>query len=141
VTASRGDGLKAADRVRKRPEFQLIQGAGRRVPTQHFVLLLYARSPSPDVGRARLGITVSRRVGNAVVRSRAKRLVREAFRRTRELWSDGVDLVVIVRRPPVGLKLQHVIDEWQSASRQISRRSREAEKDLENRQLLLAESS
>ena len=42
-------------------------------------------TPAP----ARLGITASRRVGGAVVRNRAKRLVREAFRATPELWFSG----------------------------------------------------
>jgi len=71
-----------------------------------------------------LGITASRRVGNAVVRSRAKRLIREAFRATRELWPSGVDLVVIVKRATGDTKLDSVIVEWLAARPQIEKRLR-----------------
>jgi ribonuclease P protein component len=84
-------------RVRKRPEFLSIQERGQRVSTPRFVLIL---SASIGADSPRLGITASRRVGNSVVRSRAKRLIREAFRATRELWPKGIDLVVIVKRAP-----------------------------------------
>ena len=118
----------AAQRVRKRPEFQQIQGSGRRVSTPHFVLLLKARSPE-DTRGARLGITVSRKVGNAVVRNRAKRLIREAFRATRSLWPRDADLVVIVKRPTADAKLADVIAEWMARDKAIGRAIRESRKD------------
>ena len=72
----------SAARVRKRAEFLSIQERGLRVATPRFVLIL---SASLALGSPRLGVTASRKVGNAVVRARAKRLIREAFRATREL--------------------------------------------------------
>ena len=127
-------------RVRKRPEFKRIQSQGRRVYTAHFVLLIHARQPSESGSEtSRLGVTVSRRVGSAVVRNRAKRLVREAFRATRELWGDDLDLVVIVRRPPGEMKLADVQREWRHAHRTLSRRATEARKDREKRQSELAQ--
>ena len=89
--------------------------------TARFVLIL---SVSSAADSPRLGITASRRVGNAVVRSRAKRLIREAFRATRELWPVGIDLVVIVKRAPGESKLESVVSEWQAARPQIERRIR-----------------
>ncbi|MEI9952641.1 MAG: ribonuclease P protein component [Pseudomonadota bacterium] len=108
-------------RVRKRVEFLRIQDGGLRVSTSRFVLILSANAASSS---PRLGITASRRVGNAVVRSRAKRLIREAFRATRELWPAGIDLVVIVKRATGESKLESVIAEWLAARPQIERRLR-----------------
>jgi len=50
-----------------------------------------------DDAPARLGVVASRKVGNAVARNRAKRLVREAFRQSASAAPPGLELVVIVR--------------------------------------------
>jgi ribonuclease P protein component len=70
----------------------------------------------------RLGITASRRVGNAVERNRAKRLVREAFRTVRGSWPERADVVVIVRQALGNRKLADVVAEWQAAQSRILRR-------------------
>jgi len=90
------------------------------------VLLLYARAES---GEARLGIVASRKVGTATVRNRAKRLVREAFRATREIFLPGIDVVVIVRRPLDGMKLDDVRNEWLSREDLVRRKTLEARRD------------
>ena len=129
-----------SQRIRKRPEFQEIQANGRRTTTPHFVLLVYARSPGDrDAEQARLGVAVSRKVGTAVVRNRAKRLVREAFRATRELWAPDLDLVVIVRKATSGMQLSEVVEEWRHADKTLRRRAREARKDREKRESALAQ--
>lgn len=71
----------------------------------------------------RLGITVTRRVGCAVVRNRAKRLVRETFRQLSEHLPEGVDMVVIVRKALHGLTTPDVIHEWQGVERLLRRRT------------------
>jgi len=73
--------------------------------------------------RYRVGITVSRKVGGAVVRNRAKRLLREALRRLPGLVAPGVDLVVVVRRPLADLKTAQVADECESISKLLARKS------------------
>ena len=58
------------------------------------------RNDSEYLGHgSRIGITVGRKVGNAVVRNRFKRRLREWFRATRHEFDTDVDLVVIARRP------------------------------------------
>jgi len=59
----------------------------------HFVLI---RRPAPGP-TSRLGVTVSTRVGNAVVRNRVKRLVREVFRHCRADLLPPADIVVIAK--------------------------------------------
>lgn len=78
-------------RLLRRSDFVRVQGKGRRVHTQHFVILLM-----PNAGQ-RLGVTVGRRVGGATQRNRVKRLVREVFRLNRELFPPDCDIVLVAR--------------------------------------------
>jgi ribonuclease P protein component len=92
--------FRRADRLRNRRDYQRVSRRGRRVAGPYFVLL--AAPGGSD--RTRLGVTVSRKVGNAVERNYVKRRVREWFRRARgpsgRLGEAGAgrDLVVIARR-------------------------------------------
>jgi ribonuclease P protein component len=79
----------AADRIRKRSEYQRVYDRGRKVSSRNFTLFLLEN----DFNRPRLGITVTRRIGGAVQRNRAKRLLREWFRKVREDLPP-VDLVI-----------------------------------------------
>jgi len=83
-----------AARLRRRAEFLRVQRAGQRNNLRHFVLVA-----APGAAHAaRLGVTVSSRVGNAVARNRVKRLVRELFR-TRSPHRDGANDVVVIAKP------------------------------------------
>jgi ribonuclease P protein component len=81
-------------RVRRRSEFTRVFDANSRVSSRYFTLLL-ATGPAPGV---RLGIVASRKLGDAVHRNRAKRLIREVFRLMDKPSDASVDLVVIPRR-------------------------------------------
>ncbi len=112
--------MRHATHVRKRSEFERIQGTGERVNTERFVLIV-ARQIEPS-GAARLGITASRRIGGAIARNRAKRLVREAFRALPELFPTGIDMVVIVRKPLGARRLDAVVSEWRGSAPSLARR-------------------
>lgn len=87
-----GETLSRDDRLRKRTEFEECYSSGVRVSGRHFLVFLLARSGAE---RPRLGISVSRRVGDAVTRNRVKRRIRELFRRHRP--ARAVELVVNAR--------------------------------------------
>jgi ribonuclease P protein component len=96
VLISNSAGFGAADRLRKSGEFLQLQRRGARYQSEHFVL--YGLGGATDE-RSRLGITVSRRIGNAVVRNRLKRRVRECYRlKLRAMLPAGVAIVVIARK-------------------------------------------
>ncbi|MDA1050880.1 MAG: ribonuclease P protein component [Planctomycetota bacterium] len=81
-------------RLRKQSEFDRVFGGN--VYAADDVLVMNACWN--DVGRPRIGLSVSRRVGNAVVRNRWKRLIREAFRTQQSDLPRGLDMVVRPRR-------------------------------------------
>jgi ribonuclease P protein component len=82
-------------RVRRRREFQRVFDLSLRTKGRYFTVLV---APS-ETGTTRLGIVASRKLGNAVMRNRAKRLIRSIFRQTEGLpATPAVDVVVIPRR-------------------------------------------
>ena len=86
--------MKRDQRLRSSAEFRRVRElAARGWP--HPLLVLFV-APN-EVGRTRVGITVSGRVGNAVVRNRVRRRLREALRARYARLPGGVDLVVSAR--------------------------------------------
>ncbi len=80
-------------RLRKRREFNTVYRMGCKKNTPHFLLLVLDNSS----GSCRLGVTVSKKVGNAIVRNRVKRVIREFFRSNRHRFIQPVDLSVIAK--------------------------------------------
>ena len=113
-------GFPPARRVRKRSDFLRIQGSRDRVTAPHFVFLLSAAS----AGGPRLGIVVTKRLGNAVLRNRVKRLCRECFRLFPNFLPGHVDCVVIARDGAGTLALADVQREWTSVRNSIEKRAR-----------------
>lgn len=87
-----GAGFHRRERVRRRTEYQQIYNRGQKVHGRLFTLFRFANG-LPD---GRLGIAATRKIGGAVVRNRAKRLIREVFRRNK--LAPGFDIVIVPRR-------------------------------------------
>jgi ribonuclease P protein component len=87
-------------RLTKRQYFDKVYRGGKSVANHQFVLYSYARMKQPTF---RLGISVSKKIGNAVVRNRIRRLVKEIIRLNAHKIVGGYDLILIARKPVVGL--------------------------------------
>ena len=81
------------DIMKQNKDFQLCYKKGRAVISQN--VILYARKNRLPVNR--LGITTSKKVGNAVCRSRARRIIRQAWRENEILAPVGLDIVIVAR--------------------------------------------
>jgi ribonuclease P protein component len=92
--------LRKANRLRKSWEFKRARNRGRSTATPLVVLHVYRR-PGDDL---RVGFSVSKKVGKAVVRNRAKRLMREAVRATLDQVKPGHDLIFSARPPAASAK-------------------------------------
>ena len=90
--ARRGLGRRA--RIKQGRDFLRVRQAGERA-VKGCLIANWLRLPAE--ARSRLGVVVSKKVGNAVVRSRAKRLLRESYRQHQHDLTQPLDLVLVAR--------------------------------------------
>ena len=95
LTPARPFAFRRAEHLRRPADFRRVYDRRRSVSDSW--LIVYACENG--LPHCRLGLSVSRKVGNAVHRNRLRRLYREAFRLTRSEMPTGLDLVLIPRRP------------------------------------------
>ena len=99
-------------RLRRRAEF-LAVAAGAKVPASAFVLQARRRD---DAGPARVGFTVSKKVGTAVERNRVRRRLKEAVRRSAsQAMLCGHDYVIVGRRTALTMDFERLIGELQQS--------------------------
>lgn len=89
-------------RLSRSTEFQRVYRQGRSKADRYLVLYSFARAEAADED-SRFGVSVGRKVGNAVSRNRVKRVIREALDQVEPELASGLDYVVIARPDIVGL--------------------------------------
>ncbi len=102
MAEARGEGFPRARRVRKRLDYLRIQNQGRRFSTPHFLVFTLPTPPGLSAA-TRFGVTVSRKVGDAVTRNRVKRWIRESCRRWAAELPPTLDIVVVARPQAAGI--------------------------------------
>jgi len=81
--------------LKKNEDFGRVYRQGRSYGNRLLVMYVFERGQDPE---SRIGISVSKKVGNSVVRHRLKRQIRECFRTRSSEWKDGYDIVVIAKK-------------------------------------------
>jgi ribonuclease P protein component len=92
-------------RLAKREDFSKVYRAGKSAANHQFVLYYYKRSGQEHF---RLGISASKKIGNAVVRNRMRRMIKEIVRLNKHKIVGGYDYILIVRKPAVTLSYQEL---------------------------------
>ena len=97
--------MKYAQSLKKNYDFRVVYRRGKSLANKYLVVYKYKNNLSEN----RIGISVSKKVGNSVVRSRVTRLIRESYRLNEEfIEKEGWDFVVVARSAANGASYQDV---------------------------------
>lgn len=112
-------GFRPHEHIRRRADFQLVYERGTRIRGRY--LTIFVLPGDRDFGR--LGIAATKKLGTAVERNRAKRLIREVFRRNN--IAPGFDVVVVPKREVLDVSLTALEAEYrQTVGQSLRRHSR-----------------
>ena len=85
--------MKNSQSLKKNADFQNLYKSGRSFANKYMVMYVKEN----DLGINRIGISVSKKVGNSVIRHRVKRLILESYRLHEDMFNSGLDMVIIAR--------------------------------------------
>lgn len=111
-------GFSRNERIRRRADYQNVYEHGAKVHGRYLTLFTLCN----DLRVGRLGIAATRKLGGAVDRNRAKRLIREVFRRNKP--APGFDVVVVPKRELLNTSLTALETEFRHTLERSLRRSR-----------------
>jgi ribonuclease P protein component len=98
--------MEFSESLKKNRDFQLVYRKGASAANRF--LVMYVRKNQLE--KNRIGISVSKKVGNSVVRHRLTRLIREAYRLNESCFKKGLDVVIIARVTAKGTDQQQITD-------------------------------
>ena len=87
-----------SESLKKNKDFQVVYRKGKSYANKYLVMYILKN----DMDQNRIGISVSKKVGNSVVRHRMTRLIRESYRLQESTFQRGLDIVVVCRASAKG---------------------------------------
>ena len=96
--------MKFSESLKRNADFQNVYKNGKSYANRYLVMYVLEN----QTGRNRLGISVSKKVGNSIVRHRVTRLIRESYRLQEDMFNSGLDMVVVTRKNAVNCSCQEI---------------------------------
>lgn len=98
--------MQFTESLKKNDDFRKVYHSGKSYANRYLVMYVLEN----ETDRSRLGISVSKKVGNSVVRHRVKRLVKESYRLHETVFNSGLDIVIVARRSAAAVGYHEVED-------------------------------
>ena len=86
--------MNFSESLKKNSDFKIVYSHGKSYANKYLVMYMLEN----DLGKNRIGISVSKKVGNSVVRHRVTRLVRESYRLHENIFNSSLDIVIVARK-------------------------------------------
>jgi len=95
--------------LRKKKDFEKVYNEGKQINCKYFICFILKN----DLNLPRLGLTVSKKIGKAVIRNRVKRLLREIFRLNKHLIKEPVDIIINAKKNIIEADFQKLSKSYQ----------------------------
>ncbi|WP_226668594.1 ribonuclease P protein component [Metabacillus litoralis] len=92
-------------RIKKNKDFQKVFKKGKSIANRQFVLYIYNEKEEKEF---RVGLSVSKKIGNAVTRNKVKRLIRQVFSEEKHRFVIGKEFIIIARKPAAKMNYHEV---------------------------------
>ena len=96
--------MRFSESLKKNHKFQFVYKNGKSYANKY--LVMYVKENGTE--RNRIGISVSKKVGNSVVRHRVTRLVRESYRLHEAIFNSGLDIVIVARKSAASVNYEEI---------------------------------
>ena len=96
--------MKFSESLKKNHQFQFVYKYGKSYANKYLVMYIKENGMEKN----RIGISVSRKVGNSVVRHRVTRLVRESYRLHEAVFNSGLDIVIVARQSAASVGYEEI---------------------------------
>ena len=96
--------MRFSESLKKNHQFQFVYKYGKSYANKY--LVMYIKENGMEINR--IGISVSKKVGNSVVRHRVTRLVRESYRLHEAVFNSGLDIVIVARQSAVSVGYEEI---------------------------------
>lgn len=97
--------MKYSESLKKNKDFQVVYNKGNSYANKYLVMYVMEN----DLDKNRLGISVSKKVGNSIIRHRLTRLIRESYRLQEDRFRCGIDIIVIARIGAKGKTYKEIV--------------------------------
>ena len=91
--------MNFSESLKKNSDFKNVYNHGKSYANKYLVMYVLEN----NMEKNRLGISVSKKVGNSVVRHRVTRLIRESYRLHENIFNSGLDIVIVARKSTLGV--------------------------------------